>query len=110
VPLNNAGTNFTVIVPDSASLTYGLATPAAIEALSFGSSAGLRVSGGSSLLVTSSTVLRGGITANGGGSAFEAPSQQTVFGGYPTLAASGGGRIAIGASTYAWPTTTPAPL
>ena len=38
MPLNNAGTNFTVIVPDSTSLTYDGGGAGTVEALSFGNS------------------------------------------------------------------------
>ena len=101
VPLNNAGTNFTVIVPDTTSLAYDSGSAGTIEALSFGNST-LRVRGGSSLVVTSATVIKGIIDAQGPGSYFRATANQSVLQNYPRLWAADGARIGVMASSYAW--------
>jgi len=101
VPLNNPGTNFTVIVPDSTSLTYDSGGAGTIEALSFGNST-LRVRGGSSLVVTGATVIKGLLDAQGGGSAFRARANITVLQNFPRLWAADGATVGAAASTYTW--------
>ncbi len=103
VPLNGGGTNFTVIVPDSSSLVYNSSSAGTIDALSLGNSSLLTANGGGGLVVTGPTILRGGVAANGSGSAFSATSIQTAFSGTPYLIATSGGRIGVAASTYTWP-------
>ena len=101
VPLNNAGTNFTVIVPDSTSLGYDSGGAGTIEALSFGIST-LRVRGGNSLVVTGATVIKGLIDAQGASSAFRAKANVTVLQNYPRLWAADGATVGAAASTYTW--------
>ncbi|HYT61513.1 MAG TPA: hypothetical protein VEL06_15155, partial [Haliangiales bacterium] len=103
VPLNGGGTNFTVIVPDSSSLVYDSSSAGTIDAFSLGNSSLLTANGGGGLVVTGPTILRGGVAANGSGSAFSATSIQTAFSGTPYLIATSGGRIGVAASTYTWP-------
>lgn len=101
VSLNNAGTNFTVIVPDSTSPTHEGGGAGTTEALSFGSST-LRVCGGDCLVVTGTTVIKGIIDAQGPGSCFRATANQSVLQNYPRLWTADGAQIGIAASSSAW--------
>ena len=102
VPLNNAGTHFTVIVPDSASLVYDAAGAGAIDALSFGSQSRLALTNGQPLDVLGMALIRGTVNARGPGSAFRALTASSSLSSYPSLVAQDGGYVGIGASTYNW--------
>jgi hypothetical protein len=102
VPLNNPGTNFTVIVPDAASLTYDASAAGLIDALSFGTGSQLLLTNGHSLGVVGVAILNGQIDARGAGSAFQAPANTIVLSGYPRFLARDGAQVGIGASSYSW--------
>ena len=102
VPLNKAGTNYTVIVPDSTSLRFDVLGGGAIDALSFGVGSQMLVTNGQSLTVNGVAVLKGQIQAGGAGSAFLAPANTVVLSSNPQLLATNGAQIQAGASTYSW--------
>ena len=101
-PLNGAGGTFTVIVPDSTSLSFDVAGGGAIDALSFGIGSQLLVTNGQTLTVNGVAVLKGTVQAGGAGSAFRAPANTVILSSNPQFLASNGGVIAAGASTYSW--------
>ena len=101
-PLNNPGTNFTVIVPDYTSLSYDSSTAGFIDALSFGTGSQLLVTNGQSLGVVGVAIIKGQIDARGAGSAFQAPANTIVLSGYPRFLARDGAQVGIGASSYSW--------
>ena len=74
-PLNNPGTNFTVIVPDYTSLSYDLSSSGLIDALSFGVGSQLLVTNGQSIGVVGVAIIKGQIDARGAGSAFRGARQ-----------------------------------
>ena len=102
VPLNNPGTNFTVIVPDYTSLSYDASASGLIDALSFGTGSQLLVTNGQSLGVNGVAIIKGQIDARGAGSAFQAPANTIVLSGYPRFLARDGAQVGIGASSYSW--------
>ncbi|MBM3881077.1 MAG: hypothetical protein FJ387_15375 [Verrucomicrobia bacterium] len=102
VPLNGAGANYTVIVPDNNSLVYDVAGHGMVEALSFGAGSVLRLTNHFGLEVSGPALVKGVIEAAGNGSAFRAPANVTVLSANPRLWASEGGQIVVGASSYGW--------
>ena len=102
VPLNEGGTNYTVIVPDSTSLSFDVPGGGAIDALSFGVGSRLLVTNGQALTVSGVAVLKGQIQARGAGSAFLAPANTVVLSSNPQFLATNGAAIAVGGSTYSW--------
>ena len=90
VPTNGPGLHYTVIVPGSVGVSYDGGRSGTIDALSLGSQAALRLTGGSQLEVFGPSILRGAIDAQGG-SIFRALTNQTVLSDYPQLFASDGG-------------------
>jgi hypothetical protein len=102
VPLNQAGTNYTVIVPDSTSLRFDVPGGGAIDALSFGMGSQMLVTNRQSLTVNGVAVIKGQIQVGGAGSAFLAPANTVVLSSNPQLLASNGAQIKAGASTYSW--------
>jgi hypothetical protein len=101
VPLNNPGTNFTVIVPVSTSLMADNLGEGQIEALNFGASR-LRLRGTNTLLVTGPAVIEGLIDAQGSNAAFLALSGMTVLQDYPRLWSGDGAKIVATASSYSF--------
>jgi hypothetical protein len=101
-PLNGSGASFTVIVPDSTSLSFDVPGGGAIDALSFGVGSQLLITNGQSLTVNGVAVLKGQVQAAGAGSAFLAPANTVILSSNPQLLSSNGGAIALGASTYSW--------
>src|SRR5437899_6689581 len=101
VPINGAGSNFTLIAPDSSSLAYDSLGAVTIDALSLGASA-LRVRGGNSVVVTGATVIKGLVDAQGAASAFRATANLSVLQNYPRLWAADGATVGAAASTYTW--------
>ncbi len=102
VPLNQAGTNYTVIVPDSTSLRFDVAGGGAIDALSFGVGSQMLVTNGQSLTVNGVALVKGQIQAGGAGSAFRAPANTVVLSSNPQFLATNGAAIAVGGSAYSW--------
>ena len=102
VPLDDATTKFTVVVPDSTSLRFDSPLPGKIEAFSFGSGSQLLVTNGQPLDVTGVAVLKGLIQAKGAGSAFRAPANTILLSVNPRMLASDGAVIQAGASTFNW--------
>jgi hypothetical protein len=101
-PLNGGGATYTVIVPDSTSLSFDAPGGGAIDALSFGVGSQLLVTNGHSLTVNGVAVLKGQIQAGGPGSAFFAPANTVILSSNPQFLATNGAAIAVGASTYSW--------
>ena len=102
VPLNQVGLNYTVIVPDSSSLVYNIASNGVIDALSFGAGSTFRLTNQFGLLITGPALVKGQVEATGSGSFFRAPTNTTMLSFNPRLYATGGGQIQVGASTYSW--------
>jgi hypothetical protein len=102
VPVNNANTNFTVIVPDSVSLTYSNGGAGKIDALSLGRWSTLALRAANSLEVNGPTVISGLIDAQGPGTAFRALSLNSSFQKSPRFMAADGAVINSGASAYVW--------
>ena len=101
-PLNGAGVNYTVIVPDGTSVSFDVPGGGAIDALSFGVGSQMLVTNGQSLTVNGVAVIEGQIQARGTGSAFLAPANTVVLSSNPQFLATNGAAIAVGASTYSW--------
>ena len=100
VPLNQAGTSYTVIVPDSTSLSFDVPGGGAIDALSFGMGSQMLVTNGQSLTVNGVAVIKGQIQAGGAGSAFLAPANTVVLSSNPQFLSANGAAIAVGGSAY----------
>ena len=73
MPLNQVGLNYTVIVPDSSSLVYNIASNGVIDALSFGAGSTFRLTNQFGLLITGPALVKGQVEATGSGSFFRAP-------------------------------------
>ena len=102
VPVNNGGTNFTVIVPDSANLTLDIGGPGAIDALALRVGSFLDILVSNRLTVNGVALVRGTVQVTGAGSGFSAMGSQTVMEANPQLWAYQGGQIGLSASTYSW--------
>ena len=102
VPINNPGTNFVVLVPDSAGIDFDRGTGNFIQAFSLGSSAELYFGPGQALTVSSDAQLGGLISATGTNSAFWSLATNAIFFGYPRLLANDGGRIGTAISSYSY--------
>ena len=101
-PLNGSGASFTVVVPDSTSLSFDASGGGAIDALSFGVGSQLLVTNRQALTVNGVAVIKGQIQAGGAGSAFRAPANTVILSSNPQFLATNGAAIAVGASTYSW--------
>lgn len=101
-PINYAGTNYTVIVPDSNSLQFDVPGGGTVDALSFGVGSQMLITNGTGLSVNGTAVVKGQIQAAGAGSAFRAPANTVVLSSNPQFLAANGATIALGASTYSW--------
>jgi|ERR1035437_748630 hypothetical protein len=92
-PLNGGGATYTVIVPDSTSLSFDASGGGAIDALSFGVGSQLRVTNGQSLTVNGVAVVKGQIQAGGPGSVFRAPANTVILSSNPQFLATNGAAI-----------------
>jgi hypothetical protein len=101
-PLNGGGATYTVIVPDSTSLSFDAPGGGAIDALSFGVGSQMLVTNGQSLTVNGVAVIKGQIQASGPGSGFFAPANTVVLSSNPQFLATNGAAIAVGGSAYSW--------
>ncbi len=83
IPLNGSDIGYTVIVPDSSSISYLFGGDGAISALSIGDGSVLDISEGSVLRVEGVGVIRGMIKVFGSDSNFTAPGGDVVLERHP---------------------------
>ncbi len=102
VPINNAGTNFTVLVPGGSGVDFNRGTSNFIQAFSLGTDAELYFGPGQTLTVNGDAELGGLISATGTNSAFWSLATNAIFSlyGYPRLLASQSGTVGTRISSY----------
>ena len=103
VPINNANTNFVVLIPDNSGVDFDRGTSNFIQAFSLGSGAELNFGPGQALTVKGDAQLGGVISATGANSAFWSLATNAIFIGYPRMLASQGGTVGTRISSYFYP-------
>jgi hypothetical protein len=105
VPLNNPGTNFTVIVPANDSLTFDAVGARAVASLNLGADSGLRFATNAGLTVQNVAFVGGLLEARVPGAGFTADSFGTSLGANARVLVESGSHVTVAGtpgSRYDW--------